>query len=210
MSQSDTSASHESGTMPTKCTTCEALCHRPVACEDCHAVLDHVQGADFFELFGLPRSYEIDLGDLDDRYFAISRNVHPDRYAGEGPEMQAFALRTSAAINNAYNVLRSPLHRAEYLLEAAGGKSAAEDKSVPKQLLPQVMMLREEIDEAKASNDTATLETMKEQLLQKRRATEETVASLCSRLHEDGDETKKELRLQLNAIKYFNNLLNQL
>lgn len=204
MPQSDTN------TMPSKCSTCEALCHRPVACEECHTVLDHVQGADFFELFGMPQSYEIDLADLESRYLAISRNVHPDRYAGEGAEMQAFALRTSAAINNAYDVLRSPLHRAEYLLEIAGGKSAAEDKSVPKPLLPQIMMLREEIDEAKASNDTAALTAMKEQLTRQKRDLEARIASLCRQLHEDGDEVKNDLRLQLNAVKYFNNLLNQL
>jgi molecular chaperone HscB len=210
MNQSPTAADAERTAAPVKCGTCEALTQVPFACEDCHQLLAHVQGANYFELFGLPRTYEVDSALLEERYLAISRNIHPDKYATAGEEMQAFALRASASVNNAYDVLLDPLHRAEYLLEAAGGKPAAQDKRVPQDLLTQVLMLREELEEAKASNDRATLEALKARVVQRKQATEQKVVSLCRGLTAASSQTKDELRLQLNAMKYLNNLLAQM
>lgn len=196
--------------MPAKCNTCEMLAQAPLVCADCHQLLAHVQGADYFELFGLPRRFDIDAAELNRKYLAISRNIHPDKFASAGGEMQSFALRASAAINKAFDVLADAHQRAEYLLERSGGKSAAEDKRVPQDLLARVMMLREEIEEAKASGDHAALDAMRGDVSAQKRRLHETIAELCTRL--DGGEAsmKDELRMQLNAVKYLDNLLAQL
>lgn len=197
--------------MPTKCATCEVLQQAPLICADCHSLLAHVQGADYFELFGLTRRYDIDEAELNRKYLAISRNIHPDRFGGAGPEMQSFALRASAAINQAYDVLRDPHRRAEYLLESSGGKSSAEDKRVPPDLLGKVMMLREEIEDARAAGDTAAISTMRASIEQDRSAAQQRIGALCAELIANGSEaTKGELRMQLNAMKYLDNLLAQL
>ncbi|HVP10453.1 MAG TPA: Fe-S protein assembly co-chaperone HscB [Phycisphaerae bacterium] len=205
-----TAANAERTAAPVKCGTCEALTQVPFACEDCHQLLAHVQGANYFELFGLPRSYEVDVALLEERYLAISRNIHPDKYATAGEEMQAFALRASASVNSAYDVLRDPLHRAEYLLESAGGKSATQDKRVPQDLLAQVLTLREELEEAKASNNRPMLEDLRERVVRRKQATEQDIVALCCELSAVSDQAKNELRLQLNAMKYLNNLLAQM
>src|SRR2546429_591371 len=83
--------------------------------------LAHVHATDYYELFGLPREFQIDRNLLPQRYLGISRNIHPDRFAQVGQEMQTFALRMSAAINKAHDVLRDDFLRAEYLLESSGG-----------------------------------------------------------------------------------------
>ena len=197
--------------MPTKCATCEVLQQAPLACTDCHSLLAHVQGADYFELFGLPRRFEIDEAELSRKYLAICRNIHPDRFGGTGAEMQSFSLRAPSAVNQAYEVLHSPHRRAEYLLESAGGKSSADDKRVPADLLGKVMMLREEIEEAKSSGDMSTLSSMRATIEQDRRKAHQQIAALCGKLTADGSqETKDELRMQLNAMKYLDNLLAQL
>jgi molecular chaperone HscB len=195
---------------PTKCASCEALLQVPSSCEDCHQLLAHVQGADYFEVFGQPRRYELDLAALEEKYLAISRNIHPDKYAVAGPEMQAFALRASAAVNQAYDVLRDPIHRAEYLLESAGGPSATQNKQVPPDMLGHVMTLREEIEQAKAEGDEAALEAIRERLLAQRRGIERRIAALCRDLDAAGEATKNELRVQLNAMKYVANLLGHI
>jgi molecular chaperone HscB len=192
---------------PTKCSSCEVLSQVPFSCEDCHQLLAHVQGADYFELFGIPPRYDVDLAALEEKYLAISRNIHPDKYAVAGPEMQAFALRASAAVNQAYDVLRDPIHRAEYLLECAGGPSATQHKHVAPDLLGQIMMLREEIEEAKAAKNQEALQSIHGQLLARHRATEARIAELCSGLPNIDDAGKTELRVQLNAMKYLTNLL---
>jgi molecular chaperone HscB len=210
MNQPPTAADAERTAAPMKCGTCEALTQVPFACEDCHHLLAHVQGANYFELFGMPQSYEVDLGLLEERYLAISRNIHPDKYATAGEEMQAFALRASASVNSAYDVLRDPLHRAEYLLESAGGKSASQDKRVPQDMLGQVLMLREELEEAKSSNDRTGIQALRDQVMQRKQVTEHRIVALCKDLHAASDQTKDDLRLQLNAMKYLNNLLAQM
>lgn len=197
-------------TTPAKCATCAQLAATPLACTDCHTLLEHVQGADYFELFGLPRRFAIDDAALQRHYLAISRNVHPDGFATAEPEMQALALRLAAAVNRAYAVVKDPMLRAEYLLETSGGKSAADDKRVPPQLLGEVMMLREEIEEARLNGDAATLARIRESVLAERTACERRVAELAGQLTAPGDETRDRLRLELNAMKYYQNLLAQL
>ena len=209
MTSAQTTTDPPDSGIPTKCVTCEALQQVPFACEDCHQLLAHVQGADYFELFGMPHDYDLDLAELEKSYLAITRNIHPDKYATAGDEMQAFALRASASVNNAYDVLRDPIHRAEYLLEAAGGPSATQSKTVPQELLNQVMMFREEIDEAKADHNPAALAALREKIEDDRLTTESKVSDLCRNLSGASDEVKKELRIQLNAMKYINNLLAQ-
>lgn len=195
--------------MPVRCATCESLQQAPLACVDCHALLDHVQGADYFELFGLPRRYDVEPDELERRYLSISRNIHPDRFAAGEAAMQSFALRASAAVNRAYEVLRNPLRRADYLLESAGGPSAAQDKRVPPDLLGQVMLLREAIEDAKADGQHDALEAIRRRVTDRKRQTEEAIARLCGELPGD-DETKGKLREQLNAMKYFEKLLAQM
>ncbi len=196
--------------VPAKCLTCEMLAQAPLACTDCHQLLNHVQGADYFELFGMPRRFDLDAAELNRRYLAISSNIHPDKFATAGNEMQSFALRASAAINKAFNVLKNPRQRAEYLLETAGGKSAADDKRVPPDLLTSVMMLREEIDEAKSDGDTAALDSLRATISRRRDEADRKIAELSGELTGSSDESKEELRMHLNAAKYIDNLLAQL
>lgn len=196
--------------IPSKCTACEALQQVPFSCEDCHELLAHVQGADYFELFGVPRRYDLDLADLEAKYLTISRNIHPDKYAVAGPEMQAFALRASASVNNAFGVLRDPIHRAEYLLESVGGPSAPQQKQVPPDLLGEVMMLREEIEAAQAVDDAATLTRIRRQLDERRAAVQAKIGELCGDLPNASAGAKQELRMQLNAMKYLNKVVARL
>jgi len=195
--------------LPLKCAQCEALQQAPLACVDCHDLLAHVQGADYFELFGLPRSYAIDPAGLNRAYVAITRNIHPDRFARDGAQMQSFALRASAAVNKAHEVLSDPIRRAEYLLETAGGKSASQDKRVPQAFLAETMMLRESIEDAKAEGESQLLATLRSRVSVAKEATERKIAGLCDHLSDGGDAVKEELRQTLNTYKYHANLAAQ-
>ena len=195
---------------PAKCATCDALAQAPLVCQDCHQLLAHVQGADYFELFGLAPKYAIDERLLAERYLAISRNIHPDKFANAGNEMQSFALRASAAVNRAHDVLRDGFLRAEYMLESAGGKSAAQDKRVPEDLLTTVMMLREEIEEAKHNKDAATLKRIGADVESRQRRSQSRIVELCEGIATAAQQQKDALRLELNAMKYLNNLLGQI
>lgn len=195
-------------TLPLRCESCHASLQVPVICESCHTV-QPVEGVNYFELFDMEQTYDLDLQDLQRRYLNLARAVHPDRLSDVPPEVAAHSLRTSARLNEARRVLMDPIQRAAYLLTLAGGKTAAEDKTVPQEVLGETLMLREEIDDALAAGDTATLQTIGQQIQQRYDKVLERIGALTRQLPGE-DALQSELRAQLNAISYYDKMLAQL
>lgn len=71
---------------------------------------------DYFTLFGLTFSYSINLEQLTYRYQELQRRYHPDRFANQSESDKVSALQQAATINAAYQALKHPLKRAEYML----------------------------------------------------------------------------------------------
>ncbi|UCC30648.1 MAG: Fe-S protein assembly co-chaperone HscB, partial [Phycisphaerales bacterium] len=140
---------------------------------------------------------------------AITRKIHPDHFANQPPEVRKLATRLSAEVNQALSVLKDPVQRAAYMLELAGGPSAAEVRDVPSDLLAEVMALREQIDEAQSSQDAEPVEQMRSSIQARRTQALEQIASRADQLSAHNDEEKKEFRRLLNSLKYFDNLLDQ-
>ena len=79
-----------------------------------------VSPQNFYEMFELPVSYEVDLRLLNERYLKLQQQLHPDHFAGSSGAEQRLAVQYTADLNQAYSVLKSPLARAQYLLELKG------------------------------------------------------------------------------------------
>lgn len=75
---------------------------------------------DYFELFGLDAKFSIDLKVASEKYLELQRKSHPDKFANVSAAEQRLSVQFSSYINTAYQTLKSPLLRAEYLLELAG------------------------------------------------------------------------------------------
>ena len=73
-----------------------------------------------FELFELPVSFEVDLSDLSQRYRELQRVVHPDKFVNASDRERLLSVEKAAAINEAYQILKSPQRRARYMLELQG------------------------------------------------------------------------------------------
>lgn len=190
---------------PVKCAHCDGPMQSPLLCDHCHRLYP-ADGLNYFDLLGLPPTYDIDLAALRQRYLHVSRGVHPDYRPGED---SALSLRLSALLNEAYRVLSDPVLRAEYLLELHGGKSAAQDKSVPPQVLSFSLELREQAQDAKLSGDSAARERCAARArVEYDRALSE-IAALARQLPGDG-RIQTRLRTTLNAMKYYQKLLADL
>jgi len=74
----------------------------------------------FFALFGLAPVFRIDAKRLAAKYRELQRTAHPDRFAGSTAGDQLVSVQYAATINEAFQVLKSPLKRAIYLLELKG------------------------------------------------------------------------------------------
>ena len=109
----------------------------------------------YFELFGLETSFDVDLQRLSSTYQTLQKTVHPDKFAHASQQEQRIAVQKSAHINDAYQTLKRPLLRAEYILIQRNVDMPNEQKSFSDtSFLMHQMELRESLDEVKFSNDS--------------------------------------------------------
>jgi molecular chaperone HscB len=120
------------------------------------------------------------------------------------------ATRLSAEVNQAVDVLKDPVRRANYMLELAGGPSAAEVHDVPGDLLMEVMTLREQIEEAQAQSDAEALDRIRTTVTAKHTDAMSQIAARVDHLATSDTDAKQEVRRLLNSIRYFDNLLAEL
>lgn len=178
----------------------------PLFCANCRTLYP-AEECNYFELLGFEPNYKIDEAELRRRYLHNSRDVHPDQHGGAEADAE-LSLRTSARLNEAYRVLADPILRAEYLLEVAGGKSSREDKTVPQEVLTQAMMLREGIEEARAAGNEDALATCRQQAERLYDRALGGIGKLAEQLP-GTYQARHELRARLNAVKYYQKLLDQ-
>lgn len=114
-----------------------------------------------FELFGLPVRFAIDEAALERAYRDLQRAIHPDRFTGEGDAQKRLALQASARANEAHNVLRDPVTRAEYLLSLRGIDATSPSQGgMPVEFLARQLERREAAEEAQATHDVAALRAL--------------------------------------------------
>ncbi len=101
---------------------------------------------DKFALLGVPQGFDEPEG-LDEKFRALSRKVHPDRFARGTAQERRHALEQTVLLNDAYRTLKDPVRRAEHLL-ALRGVPAGEVKMSP-EFLEETLDDREKLVEAK-------------------------------------------------------------
>jgi molecular chaperone HscB len=108
----------------------------------------------YFQLFGLPRGFEIDAAQLDSRYRELQRIVHPDRFVNAGDQERRLAMQQATRINEGYQTLKDPLRRGRYLLELGGFVFSDQHHTTrdPEFLMEQ-MELREALGAVKTAAD---------------------------------------------------------
>ena len=77
----------------------------------------------FFDLFGIPESFTVDLELIGEKYRALQTKVHPDRFADAGEQEKLAAVQYSSYLNDAFGTLVSPIKRAAYMLMCQWGGS---------------------------------------------------------------------------------------
>jgi len=101
----------------------------------------------FFELFGLPESYDIDISQLSIRYRNLQSTIHPDKFASATDLERRLSVQKSALINQAFQTLKHPLSRAQYMLQLRGVElSNQSSPPMDPEFLMQQMRLREELE----------------------------------------------------------------
>jgi molecular chaperone HscB len=122
----------------------------------------------YFEFFGLPHKLHIDVPALERQFYALSRKLHPDRFAGKSAAEQEAALAQSSQLNDAYRTLKDPIARTQYLLTLEGVQLEEQSKAatdaarisgerkkqiVPDELLEEVFELNIQLAEMRAAKE---------------------------------------------------------
>lgn len=103
---------------------------------------------DYFALFALPRQFELDTARLARRFYAIQKDVHPDRFAGATEAERRLSVQYATLVNQAYEVLRSPVQRGLYLLRLLGVDLPEETTGqFSRDFLLRQLSLREQLEE---------------------------------------------------------------
>ena len=130
----------------------------------------------YFQLFGLAQSCRMDMAQLEQQYRALQAQVHPDKSVHLPEAEQRMAMQRATLVNEAYQVLRSPLRRARYLLSLYGVDTQEDNNTVmPPDFLMAQMEWREAVAEAGKAKDAAALDRLEAQM---KRETRELEAQL--------------------------------
>src|SRR3546814_139679 len=107
---------------------------------------------DEFKRLSLAPCFNINLEELENKYFQLQRTLHPDNFIGATSLEKDFSKLHSAALNQGYTILKDPLKRAEHLLKIQGFDLSNKNTEVEDpNLLIEVMEMREAVDEAKSA-----------------------------------------------------------
>ncbi|MBE4594098.1 co-chaperone HscB [Vibrio navarrensis] len=107
-----------------------------------------------FELFGLPTQYQLDGSLLSSQFRELQKRFHPDNFATASERDRLLAVQKAAQINDAYQVLKHPISRAEYLLAQNGVEIRGEQQTLQDPMfLMEQMELREELEAIPSASD---------------------------------------------------------
>jgi molecular chaperone HscB len=138
------------------CWRCGAEAGPGLVCASCEAPQALPSGLDLFAILDLPRGLVIDLPDLERRYHAVSRAVHPDRHQTADARARDLSLAAGAAVNRAYRTLRDPVARGRYWLELHGER-LGDDNRVPPALAALVFETQETLEELRGVAESGPL-----------------------------------------------------
>ncbi len=107
-----------------------------------------------FELFGLPSQFQLDGSLLSSQFRELQKRFHPDNFATASERDRLMAVQKAAQINDAYQILKHPISRAEYILAENGTEIRGEQQTMQDPMfLMEQMDLREELEDIDDSSD---------------------------------------------------------
>lgn len=110
---------------------------------------------DYYKFLGMKRRLSLDPEELQQHFYDLSRQIHPDRFLRRTPNEQRYSLEATAILNDAYRILKDPVTRAEYVLKEEGFDiGERKSKNVPPELLEEVFELNMALEELRGGDSS--------------------------------------------------------
>lgn len=121
-------------------------------------MFDSIFKQNYFEIFSQDISSEPDIQRLKEKNRELQQQSHPDRFANGSDVQKRQAMQITSLINEAYNVLKNPVSRLQYMLSLKGVDMSSEtDTTMDGEFLMQQMELREQIADIHNQSDPLDL-----------------------------------------------------
>jgi Fe-S protein assembly co-chaperone HscB len=144
----------------------------------------------YFEFYEIPVSFGVDEVALQKRFYALSKQYHPDFYTLESAEKQAEILRLSTLNNEAYETLRDEDRRMKYVLTLQEALGEEGTNKLPPAFLMEMMELNEGLMELEFDPKPTTIAHIQTTLEKKEQELSNKVAPLLDRF--DANPTTNE------------------
>jgi molecular chaperone HscB len=166
--------------------------------------------SNYFDSFGLPHKLNLDAKDLEARFYELSKQWHPDRFARGSPDEKRTSEVATATLNDAYRTLKDPVARAEYLLKEHGLDGGGQrSNTVPPELLDEVFDLNSALED-EIENSRSQLEQFRERFLTMNGELDTQLAEQFVLYDEFENRANLEtIRGILNRRKYISNLVQK-
>lgn len=138
-----------------KCWHCnEQISEGVLFCPSC-AKIQPTSQLNHFARMNMPQDFDLGLKKLEVAYFSLQTKLHPDRFANKTEKEKLFSMQQTMSVNEAYEALKTPLTRAEYMLKLKNIIVNADNATVkPSQaLLIESLDAREKLSEATSSEE---------------------------------------------------------
>lgn len=120
-----------------------------------------MSSTNFFELFELAVTFDIDSTNLRKRYLKLQALSHPDLFINASDEEKRAATRFNSDLNRAYNCLKNPVTRAGYMQSLHSKLDIETQLNLDASFLQEQLEWRERLEEV---TDREALQPFQEQI----------------------------------------------
>ncbi len=144
----------------------------------------------YFAWFELQKQFFLDEALLKKKFFAFSRELHPDFHTQADEKTRDAMLEKSVFNTQAYKTLSVFDARVKYILELENVLNEENKNTLPPDFLMEMLDFNEEIDDAKISKDAEIIEPLKNRLNALKTEFLETVTPFVRAYDKNNSETK--------------------
>ncbi|WP_432710379.1 Fe-S protein assembly co-chaperone HscB [Pedobacter sp.] len=162
---------------------------------------------DYFELYGLPVTFNPDQKVVKQKFYELSKKFHPDFHINESEEKQEEVLLLSTMNNKAYQVLTDPQKRLHYILELKGLIQEGENYVLPQAFLMDMMEVNEALMDLEFEPDAAKLLEVRMQVDEIEKGLFDELSALTTGFENLPEAEQQEALLKIKDIYYRNKYL---
>ncbi len=156
----------------------------------------------YFEFYDLPLAFSIDEAQLKKKFYALSKEYHPDFHANEPQDKQDEILELSTINNKAYKVLSDPLKRIEYILELHDLIAEGDKYTLPQDFLMDMMDVNEALMDMEYDPDPSRLMTISSEVDQLEASLFDELKKLTDEFDAISGSGRKEILIKIRDIWY--------